>query len=108
MSKNENRLIQIFNVGAELRLCTIFGFAQLMQSSSPALNAMQQRSVDKILKAGWYLLDLISKIPDFVQVDSGKLLLALEAVSLVELMGGVLVSNVLLLFTIMLEKKELI
>lgn len=51
-------------------LCTIFGFAQLIQSRSPALKAMHQRGVDKILKVGWYLLDFIGEIPVLVQVDS--------------------------------------
>src|SRR6267143_2455809 len=44
----------------ELRspLNAILGFAQLMDSGSPQLTVSQKRSVEQILKAGWYLLDL--------------------------------------------------
>ena len=50
----------------ELRtpLTAILGFAQLMDASSPAPTAGQKRSLDQILKAGWYLLELINEILD--------------------------------------------
>lgn len=72
----------------ELRtpLSAILGFAQLMESSTPVLNPMQQRSVGQILKAGWYLLDLINEILDLALVESGKLSLSLEPVALVSVM----------------------
>lgn len=68
----------------ELRtpLSAILGFAQLMESSTPAPSAMQQRSIGQILKAGWYLLDLINEILDLALVESGKLSLSLEPVAL--------------------------
>jgi signal transduction histidine kinase len=42
----------------ELRtpLSAILGFAQLMESGSPRRRPRRQRSIDQILKAGWYLL----------------------------------------------------
>src|SRR5471030_316977 len=45
----------------ELRtpLSAILGFAQLMDSSSPLPTVSQKRSIEQILKAGWYLLALI-------------------------------------------------
>src|SRR6202171_3708816 len=45
----------------ELRtpLNAILGFAQLMASGSPSPTPSQKRSIDQILKAGWYLLELI-------------------------------------------------
>jgi len=68
----------------ELRtpLSAILGFAQLIQSGTPAPSASQQRSTDQILKAGWYLLDLINEILDLALIESGKLLLSLVPVSL--------------------------
>ena len=44
----------------ELRtpLGAILGFAQLIDSGSPPPTPSQKRSVDQILKAGWYLLEL--------------------------------------------------
>ena len=72
----------------ELRtpLNAILGFAQLIESGSPALSASQQRSIDQILKAGWYLLELINQILDLALVESGKVTLSQEPVSLAEVM----------------------
>jgi PAS domain S-box-containing protein len=72
----------------ELRtpLSAILGFAQLMESGQPAPTAGQKRSIDQILKAGWYLLDLINEILDLALIESGKLSLSMEPVSLAEVM----------------------
>ena len=43
-------------------------------------------SIDQILKAGWYLLELINEILDLALIESGKLSLSLEPVSLAEVM----------------------
>ena len=50
----------------ELRtpLNAILGFAQLMESGSPPPTPSQKRNLDQILKAGWYLLELINEILD--------------------------------------------
>ena len=72
----------------ELRtpLSAILGFAQLMESGSPTPTTSQKRSIDQILKAGWYLLELINEILDLALIESGKLSLSLEASSLTEVM----------------------
>jgi len=72
----------------ELRtpLSAILGFAQLMDSGSPLPTISQKRSIDQILKAGWYLLELINEILDLALIESGKLLLSLEPISLAEVM----------------------
>ncbi len=72
----------------ELRtpLGAVLGFAQLLESSSPLPTQSQKRSIDQILKAGWYLLDLINEILDLALIESGKLSLSLEPVSLPEVM----------------------
>jgi PAS domain S-box-containing protein len=72
----------------ELRspLNAILGFAQLMQTESPAPTASQKESVDQILEAGWYLLKLINEILDLASIEAGRLSLSLEPVSLAELM----------------------
>ena len=72
----------------ELRtpLSAILGFAQLMESGSPSPTSAQKRSIDQILKAGWYLLDLINEILDLALIESGKLSLSLEPISLAEVM----------------------
>ena len=72
----------------ELRtpLSAILGFAQLMESGSPSPTVSQKRSIDQILQAGWYLLELINEILDLALIESGKLSLSLEASSLPEVM----------------------
>jgi PAS domain S-box-containing protein len=72
----------------ELRtpLSAILGFAQLMESASPPPTVSQKRSIDQILKGGWYLLDLINEILDLALIESGKLSLSLEPVSLTGVM----------------------
>ena len=72
----------------ELRtpLGAILGFAQLLDSGTPPPTPSQQRSLNQILKAGWYLLDLINEILDLSLIESGKLSLSLEPISLTEVM----------------------
>jgi PAS domain S-box-containing protein len=72
----------------ELRtpLGAILGFAQLMESSTPPPPPAQKRSIAQILKAGWYLLELINEILDLALIESGKLPMSMEAVSLAEVM----------------------
>jgi PAS domain S-box-containing protein len=72
----------------ELRtpLSAILGFAQLMESGAPSPTASQKRSIDQILQAGWYLLELINEILDLALIESGKLSLSLEPISLAEVM----------------------
>jgi PAS domain S-box-containing protein len=72
----------------ELRtpLSAILGFAQLIESGSPSPTTSQKRSIDQILKAGWYLLELINEILDLALIESGKLAISLEPISLTEVM----------------------
>ena len=72
----------------ELRtpLGAILGFAQLVESGTPAPTPSQRRSVDQILKAGWYLLELINEILDLALIESGRLSLSIEPTSLAEVM----------------------
>lgn len=72
----------------ELRtpLGAILGFAQLLESGTPEPVAVQKRSIDQILKAGWYLLELINGILDLALIESGKLSLSLEPVVLADVM----------------------
>jgi PAS domain S-box-containing protein len=72
----------------ELRspLNAILGFAQLMDSDSPPATPSQKASIDQILHAGWYLLELINEILDLAVVESGKLAMSVEPVSLADVM----------------------
>lgn len=73
----------------ELRtpLSAILGFAQLIDSDTPPPSPSQKQRVEHILKAGWYLLKLIDEILDLVQVESGKLTVNMETVSLTKIVN---------------------
>jgi PAS domain S-box-containing protein len=72
----------------ELRspLNAILGFAQLINSDTPPPTPSQAASIDQILHAGWYLLQLINEILDLAQIESGKLALSREPTSLGEVL----------------------
>lgn len=78
----------ISSMSHELRtpLNAILGFAQLVETGTPTPTPTQQRSIDQILKAGWYLLELINEILDLALIESGKLTLSSESVSLTEVL----------------------
>jgi PAS domain S-box-containing protein len=73
----------------ELRspLNAILGFAQLMELDGATITRSQKTNIDQILHAGWYLLELINGILDLAQIESGKLSLSREEVSLAEVMA---------------------
>lgn len=90
MAEKANRAKSVFlsNMSHELRtpLNAILGFAQLMENSAQPQTETQRAWVRKIIEAGWYLLELINEILDLATIESGKLSLSLEQVSLAELM----------------------
>jgi CheY-like chemotaxis protein/two-component sensor histidine kinase len=57
-----------------------------MDSDSPSPTDSQKESIVQILNAGWYLLDLINEILDLATIESGKLSMSLESVSVAEVM----------------------
>ena len=72
----------------ELRspLNAILGFSQLMDSGLPPPSPVQKESIDQILQAGWYLLELINEILDLSLIESGRLSLSPESMSLAEVL----------------------
>jgi CheY-like chemotaxis protein/two-component sensor histidine kinase len=72
----------------ELRtpLNAVLGFAQLMASDTPPPSAVQIQSIDQILKGGWYLLRLINEILDLAMIESGKVTMSQESMSLTEVL----------------------
>jgi signal transduction histidine kinase/ActR/RegA family two-component response regulator len=78
----------ISSMSHELRtpLNAILGFAQLVESGTPAPTPTQKRGIKQILKAGWYLLELINEILDLTLIESGTLSLSGEPVSLAEVL----------------------
>lgn len=78
----------ISSMSHELRtpLNSILGFAQLIESDATQPTPSQKRSLDQILKAGWHLLELINEILDLSLIESGKVRMSREPVSLDEVM----------------------
>ena len=74
----------LWAMGHALRspLTAILGFAELMESGVPAPSPRQKNSLAQILQAGWGLLALIDEILDASLIESGKLQLQIEHVSL--------------------------
>jgi PAS domain S-box-containing protein len=72
----------------ELRspLNAILGFAQLLESESPGPSPTQKQNLDQILQAGWHLLKLIDEILDLAKIESGKVPLSTEPVSLIDVL----------------------
>jgi PAS domain S-box-containing protein len=73
----------------ELRspLNAILGFAQLLESTSPLPTASQKDNIAQILQAGWHLLKLINEVLDLAVVESGKMSLSPEVVSLADVVS---------------------
>ena len=72
----------------ELRspLNAILGFAQLLESEDPPPSPIQKANIEQILHAGWYLLELINEILDLALIESGRVAISLNAVSLTDVM----------------------
>ena len=85
---NLAKSIFLSRMSHELRtpLNAILGFAQLLEVGSPPPTPAQTVRLHEITKAGWYLLDLINEILDLAVIESGKLSLSREPVSLIEVM----------------------
>ena len=73
----------------ELRtpLNAILGFAQLIEAGEPPPTSGQQSRVEQILKAGWYLLELVNEILDLAVIESGSVSMALEPLRLSEVLA---------------------
>ncbi|MDH5484513.1 MAG: ATP-binding protein [Gammaproteobacteria bacterium] len=75
----------------ELRtpLNAILGFSQLLQTSdTEPLTKTQNDNIDEILIAGRHLLDLINEILDLAKIESGKLDIYCENISLNEVLNN--------------------
>jgi CheY-like chemotaxis protein len=67
-------------------LNAILGFAQLLETCQPTLTNKQGGWLGQLIKAGWHLQTLINEILDLSAIESGKLPLSRESVSLKDVM----------------------
>ena len=87
---NEAKSEFLSNMSHELRtpLNAILGFGQLLESDDlPSTPAQKKEFVEHILKAGRHLLTLINEILDLAHIESGKVTLSLEPVSVTEMLA---------------------
>ncbi len=79
----------LLSMSHELRspLNSILGFTQLIEGGKPPPTPAQQKSVEQILNAGWYLLSLINEILDLTSIESGKMSLAPRDMSIAEVLN---------------------
>ena len=70
---NQAKSEHLTQMSHELRtpLNAILGFAQLMDSGTPAPTPAQKKSLAHIVTSGWYLLKLINETLDIASIESG-------------------------------------
>ncbi len=70
---------------------SILGFTQLLETEPGApLSEKQQRFVKQIIKSGNHLLTLINQVLDLAKIESGKLPMSIEAVSVADVVNSAL------------------
>ena len=76
----------------ELRtpLNAVLGFGQLLELDKDTLTEEQNEGISHIIAGGKHLLQLIDEVLDIARVDSGKLDISMEAVSLDQALGEAL------------------
>jgi len=82
------------NMSHELRtpLNAIIGFSEILQDRTfGELNQKQEQHVGHVLASGRHLLDLINDVLDLTKVESGKMLLQVSRINILELLEGSLV-----------------
>jgi len=81
---NEAKSAFLSRMSHELRtpLHAILGFGQILQLQADSLTSRQQDNVNKIIKAGQHLLNLINKVLDLARIENNKLEISLEDVEL--------------------------
>ncbi|GEM_PF-5637899 len=67
----------------ELRtpLSTILGRAQILEAGTPVAAPAQLKSIRQIIKAGWYMRDLITEVQDLATIEAQSANLAVEPVA---------------------------
>jgi signal transduction histidine kinase len=79
----------LLRMSHELRtpLNVMLGFTQLLDIETPKLTPGQQNSINMVLNAGWYLLELINEVLELSSISSGNLALSLQTVTLNEVLN---------------------
>ncbi|MCW9055752.1 MAG: ATP-binding protein, partial [Gammaproteobacteria bacterium] len=68
----------------------ILGFAQLLELDAGELSDAQCDHVEEIINAGHHLLGLINEVLDLAKIESGKLTVSIETISVTEVLKDVI------------------
>ena len=71
-------------------LNAILGFTQLLEAGLPPPTDSQKHRIDQVLKAGWYLLELVNEILDLALIESGKVPLSMETLPVADVLQNCL------------------
>lgn len=86
---NQSKSQFLSNMSHELRtpLNAILGFSQLlMMDSEGKIDEIQMENITEISNAGQHLLKLINEVLDLAKIESGKMAISLEPVSVTDVM----------------------
>lgn len=86
---NQSKSQFLSNMSHELRtpLNAILGFSQLLlMESEEKMDELQLENITEISNAGQHLLKLINEVLDLAKIESGKMTISLEPVSVIEVM----------------------
>jgi len=91
-SANQAKSQFLSSMSHELRtpMNAILGFGQLLKMEAGDINETQKENIDEIIKAGRHLLELINEVLDLSKIESGRLDLSIEVMSL----GDVIVESI--------------
>ncbi len=72
------------SMGHDLRtpLHSIIGYAQLLETGNPPLDASQISSLKQVISAGWYLLKLINELLNLASIEAGQFSVTIQEVAL--------------------------
>jgi PAS domain S-box-containing protein len=76
------------SIGHDLRtpLHSIIGYAQLLESSLPALNDAQLINLKQVLESSWYLLKLINELLDLANIEAGQCSISMQSTAIYPLL----------------------
>jgi len=90
-SKAKNNFLASMSHELRTPLTSIIGFSILLKEKKPGdLNDKQEFFIDNILKSSEHLLNLISNILEMTKVEAGKIELAVEKISIPEILAETL------------------
>ena len=91
MNKSRSEFFSIISHELRTPLTSVIGYSMILAGKSQGkLNKKQKFFVDNILSSSKHLLDLINNVLDLAKIDSGKMKLAFEEISVPDMINEIL------------------